>query len=57
MAKGGWVAVDKETGAPVGEFFNHDLKARLNTQKYRAVDILEYLQQLNKRIKAQQQPP
>lgn len=42
-----WVAVDLKTGKAVAEFKNPELKRNLNTEKYRAVDILEYLQSLN----------
>ena len=52
MAKYGWVAVDRATGVAVGEFYDHAMKVYLNTEKYRAVDILEYLQQVARRAKA-----
>lgn len=42
-----WVAVEKETKRGVAKFFNPELKAKLNTEKYEAVNILEYLQGLN----------
>lgn len=43
-----WVAVNKATGKAVAEFRNPLLKQRLNTKKYKAVDILDYLQGLNR---------
>jgi hypothetical protein len=42
-----WVAVSLKTGKSVGEFKNPELKKKLNLEKYKAVDILEYLQDLN----------
>ena len=45
---GSWVAVSLTTGKAVAEFKNPALKKKLNTEKYKEVDILEYLQSLNR---------
>jgi hypothetical protein len=42
-----WVIVNLETGAPVLETFDPAKVAALNTAKYKAVSILEWLQSLN----------
>ena len=46
-----WVVVDLD-GKAVLETFNPKLVAALNTNKYRAVPILEYLSELNAKIRA-----
>lgn len=43
-----WVIVDKLTGHAVMETFDQKKIDALNTAKYKAVPILEYLQSLNK---------
>lgn len=47
IANGQWVAVEILTGKAVAEFYNPTLKQKLNTKKYRSIDILEYLQGLS----------
>ena len=44
-----WVIVDKTTGHSVCELFDEALVKALNTDKYKAVPILEWLQSLNKK--------
>jgi len=46
-----WVIRDKTTKQGVFETFNPELVAKVNTAKYEAVPILEYLQELNLKIK------
>jgi len=46
-----WVIVDRETGEGVVELFDRALVDRINQKKYKAVPILEYLQNLNAKIK------
>ena len=48
IADGSWIAVSLKTGKAVHEFKNPDLKKKLNKAKYKAVDILPYLQGLNR---------
>jgi hypothetical protein len=43
-----WVFVERATGKAVMETFNPKLVAKLNTEKYRAVPIGEYLAGFNK---------
>ncbi len=49
MRTASWVIVNKETGHCVFETFNKALVQALNTDKYKAVPILEWLQGLNKK--------
>lgn len=43
----GFVAVSKETGKGVAEFATMKHAQFINTEKYRIVPIMEYLQSLN----------
>jgi hypothetical protein len=43
-----WVIINKETNEVIMETFNEKVVQALNTVKYKAVPILEYLQSLNK---------
>jgi acyl-ACP thioesterase len=43
-----WVIVNKETDQPVCETYSDKLVQALNTNKYKAVPILEWLQSINK---------
>ena len=52
MRTASWVIVNKTTGAAVFETFSPKIVSRINTAKYEAVPILEYLQAVNARIKA-----
>jgi hypothetical protein len=47
-----WVIVENNTGNAIFETFNEALIKKLNLSKYKAMPILEYLQGLNNRIKA-----
>jgi hypothetical protein len=47
-----WVIVDKATGKGVFETFNEDVAKAINTTKYDVVEIQEYLETLNAKIKA-----
>jgi hypothetical protein len=42
-----WVIVSRETGVGVYEFFNEALIAKVNTDKYHVMPILEYLYHIN----------
>jgi hypothetical protein len=44
-----WVIVNKETGTAIMETFNKSTADAVNTVKYKAVPILEYLQGLNRK--------
>jgi hypothetical protein len=46
-----WVIVEIATGAVIFETYNPKVAAAINTRKYRAVPILEYLQNFNRRIR------
>jgi hypothetical protein len=46
-----WILREKETGAVICETFDPAKVAALNTAKYEAVPILQYLQELNAKIK------
>ena len=50
MKTASWVITDKATNKAVMETFNADIIPCLNTDKYNAVPIMEYLQSLNKTI-------
>ena len=45
------VIINKETGKAVAELRNPALVDKLNTDKYKAIPILEYLQSINKEHK------
>jgi hypothetical protein len=44
-----WVIREKATGRVIGETFNSKVLQVLNTARYEAVPILEYLQSLNRK--------
>ena len=46
-----WVIVNKETRAAIFETFQEAITLKLNTEKYKAVPVLQYLQQLNASLK------
>jgi hypothetical protein len=48
-----WVIVDKSTNKAIFETFSKSITDKINVEKYQAVPILEYLQNLNKTIKGQ----
>jgi hypothetical protein len=49
MKTASWVVVETETGRAVLETFNPKVAAAVNTAKYRAIPVLEYLQSLNRK--------
>lgn len=53
MKTASWIIVNKQTGAAVFETFNAATAQAINRDKYEAIPALEYLQQLNRAIKAQ----
>ena len=44
---GSWIIVDKATGKPVIELYNHANVTRVNTEKYQVYTAHEWLAQLN----------
>jgi hypothetical protein len=48
MRTASWVIVNIATGEPVLETYSERMVQALNTDKYRAVPILEWLQSLNR---------
>lgn len=46
-----YVAVSKETGIGIFEFYNPLLTEKINKDKYTVLPILTYLEQLNKSIR------
>lgn len=46
-----WVIVNKETGVAVFETYQESVTLKLNTAKYEAIPVLNYLQQLNRSLK------
>ena len=51
LTDGAIVIINKETGKAVAELQNPALADKLNTDKYKAIPILEYLQSINKEHK------
>lgn len=51
MKTASWVLRNKETKEVICETFNPRLVAVLNTAKYEAVPILEYLQEFNRGVR------
>ena len=49
-----WVIVEIATGRAVLETYSEQVKDSINPEKYRAVEVLEYLQDFNKSIKENQ---
>jgi hypothetical protein len=50
MKTASWVIVDKATRQAVFETFNESTAKAVNTARYEAVPILQYLQQLNRSL-------
>ena len=48
-----WVIVNKATGVAVFETFNQNTAKAINDKLYKAVPILEYLQEFNRRVKCE----
>jgi hypothetical protein len=46
-----WVIVDKITNKAIFETFSESIASKINVEKYQAVPVLEYLQNLNKQIR------
>jgi len=57
MKTASWVIVNLETDESLFETFDPAKVAALNTTKYKAVPILEWLQHLNRKYKSQAQWP
>ncbi len=51
METASWVIVSKETGKAIFETFNRKLADKVNTEKYRVVPVLEWLQEFNRKVK------
>ena len=51
MKTASWMIVNKLTGESVIELFNPDIVAKINTDKYKAVPILDYLVGIAQSIK------
>lgn len=51
MKTASWVIRDKKTKQVVLETFNPGVVSKLNTSRYEAIPILEYLQELNRSVK------
>lgn len=49
MQTASWVIVDKATGKALLETFSPRVAEAINTARYKAVPILEWLQSLNRR--------
>ena len=47
-----WIVVDRVTGQAVAEFFLASTADRVNRELYEVVTALEWLQRLNRQIKA-----
>lgn len=52
MKTASWVIMEKDTGKVLFETFDKKKAKYLNTEKYEAVPILQYLVELNRKIKA-----
>lgn len=52
MKTASWVIIDRATGAAILETYNPKAVSCLNTERYEAVPILDYLGALNARIRA-----
>ena len=51
MDTASWIIRNRHTAEVIGETFNAAVVAALNTAKYEAVPIMQYLQELNRKIK------
>lgn len=51
MKTASWIIRNKETKEVVMETFSGDLAAAVNADKYEAVPILQYLQEVNRDLK------
>lgn len=55
MKTASWVIVNIATGEPVMETYSECMVQILNTDEYKAVPILEWLQSINRAIRAGEQ--
>lgn len=46
-----WIITEKATGNAIAETFLRHVAEAVNTEKYEAVPIMEYLQGLNRKIR------
>lgn len=46
-----WIIINKATGNAVLETFSQRYAEAVNTERYQVVPVLEYLQELNRKIK------
>ena len=53
METASWIIRHKKTGEVIAETFNKKMVARLNTKHYEAIPILQYLVELNAKIKGE----
>jgi hypothetical protein len=51
MKTASWIIVNKQTGEAVMETFNRATADAINRDKFNVLPALEYLQQLNRRLK------
>lgn len=51
MNTASWIIIDISTKEAILETYSKNIADAVNTKKYRAVPVLEYLQQLNKSLK------
>lgn len=54
MKTASWVIVDIKTGESVLETFSEKLAKSVNTESYKVVTSLEWLQSINKKLKEDQ---
>jgi hypothetical protein len=50
-ATSSWVIIDLKDNTPLFETFSQVLAENINKRKYKAIPILEYLQQFNENIR------
>lgn len=53
MRTASWVIVNKATGVAVFETYSENTAKAVNDKLYKAVPILEYLQEFNRRVKCE----
>ena len=51
MKTASWVIVEKDTKKPIFETFNEKTANAINSKRYTAIPILEYLQAFNQGVK------
>jgi hypothetical protein len=50
-----WVIIRQSDGQPICETYSSGTVAAINQSKYKAVPILEYLQEFNRKVKNESQ--